>query len=210
MADPVLVVSLSRCGSSMACGVLAACGAEFGSDLRPADEYNPRGYWESLKGRKAFRRVIRPWEKRSEGIARWVPPSRAVRELRDAMAPHWSQATAMKIPVTWAFWPLIHAAYPKARWILVRRAVPDIVASSMRAPFMRAGGDSVEAWTEIVEASVARLVALLKTPVHAVEVWPDPRDPEVFRPMVEHAGLAWDETAVRDALDPTLWRGGAP
>jgi len=200
MRNPTIVVSLSRCGSSMVCGVLAACGARFGSPLKEADEFNPTGYWENLAARKTFKRTLKRWRRKPDPLAR------AAADMRSRMAGHWLDADTMKIPITWAHWPLIHAAYPRARWILVRREVPDIVASCIRAPFMR-GHDTPEAWTAWVEANVATLVALKETPINWVEIWPNPKDPDVFRPMVEHAGLTWDREAVEAFLQPDLWRG---
>lgn len=43
-------------------------------------------------------------------------------------------------------WPLWHAAFPKARWIIVRRPTEDIIASCIRTNFMRAHGTDKAAW----------------------------------------------------------------
>jgi len=214
MSPPVFVYGFSRSGTSMVCGVLAARGLDFGGDLRLADEYNPRGYWEAKGGRTTLKRFLRQHKFDGDGKRRypqWVAPPKAIKRLRRAMAPHWAQADALKIATDWLLWGTVHAAYPRARWVIVRRPVPDIVASCMRAPFITICPDGTpeEVWTAKIENEVRLLEALHASPCNTVEVWPDPRRPEVFREAVLHAGAVWDEEAVRAALDPSLWKGAA-
>lgn len=214
MSPPVFVYGVSRSGTSMVCGVLAACGLDFGGDLRPADQYNPRGYWEAKGGRTTLKRFLKRHKYDGQGkrhYPQWVAPPKAIEELRRAMAPHWAQADALKIATDWLLWGTVHAAYPRARWIIVRRPVPDIVASCIRAPFITICPDGTpeEVWTAKIENEVRLLRALHASPVNSIEIWPDPTQPEVFRQAVEHAGLAWDEDAVSAALEPSAWKGAS-
>ena len=214
MSPPVFVYGVSRSGTSMTCGVLAACGVRFGLDLRQPDQYNPRGYWEAKQGRQALKRFLKSIKHDIGGHRRdpsWVAGPKDIKRLRRKMAPHWKQADALKVATDWLIWGTVHAAYPNARWIIVRREVPDIVASCIRAPFISILPPDVplDAWTAEITEQVERLVDLHASPCNTVEVWPDPRRPEVFREAVLHAGATWDEEAVRAALDPSLWKGAA-
>jgi hypothetical protein len=44
----ILVLGMHRSGTSALTGTLAKLGASLPKDLMPANESNPRGYWESL------------------------------------------------------------------------------------------------------------------------------------------------------------------
>lgn len=48
MIDPIVVLSSPRSGSSMVCGCLAVHGVFVGKD-KPADDINPKGYFENLQ-----------------------------------------------------------------------------------------------------------------------------------------------------------------
>jgi hypothetical protein len=39
-----------------------------------------------------------------------------------------------------------------------------------------------------------------------VEVWPDPANPESFRPAIEHAGLTFDANKAAACVDPEKWQ----
>ena len=105
-------------------------------------------------------------------------------------------------------WPAWHAAFPGAKWVIVRRAPSKIVASCLRTSFMRAFGDDEDAWREWVRQHEQRFKAMRKA-VNAIEVRPDHyiRDPERFRPVAEHCGLTFRPELVTAAVDPELWHG---
>lgn len=56
----VLVVGPLRSGSNMVAGIFARHGVFFG-DCKPADELNPRGYFENVWLWEAFKRRPEPW-----------------------------------------------------------------------------------------------------------------------------------------------------
>ena len=48
MDNPIFVVGAPRSGTSLVAGIVDACGA-FGGRYRPANESNPRGYFENAR-----------------------------------------------------------------------------------------------------------------------------------------------------------------
>jgi hypothetical protein len=106
-------------------------------------------------------------------------------------------------------WPLWHRAFPRAKWVVVRRPAADIVASCLRTPFMRAYSGR-EGWALWVQQHEDRFEEMGRAGLDLVEVWPDRIVAGRFdrvRAAVEWAGLGWDDAAVRDFVDAKLWSG---
>ena len=107
-----------------------------------------------------------------------------------------------KLCLTWPCWD---RAFPDARWIIVRRDAKGIVGSCLRTPFMRAY-DTAAGWREWVKAHEMQFAAMRSAGLNVVEVWPDPANPESFRPAVEHAGLTFDAAAAAGCVDAERWQ----
>jgi len=117
---------------------------------------------------------------------------------------------SLKVVYTAGVFDLLHRGHLNVLWasaqlgdLLVVGVVsdPGVLAYKHRLP------------VENVQARMARLARLPFVDVIDVQPTTDPTPlleryrPDVFRPMVEHAGLTWDRAAVEAFLQPDLWRG---
>jgi hypothetical protein len=107
-----------------------------------------------------------------------------------------------KLCLTWPCW---HHAFPDARWIIVRRSAQGIIGSCLRTPFMKAYGNA-DGWQRWLDHHLAAFNAMRSAGLDVVEVWPDPANPESFRPAVEHAGLTFDANKAAACVDPEKWQ----
>jgi len=188
----------------MTCGVLEACGADFGKTIGPHPE-NPRGFYEHRDVRD---KVIKPILRRAGadplGQTKLPDPDQMPIEpnFRRAIESCLDGATAMKCAKAMLLWPLFVEHFPDARYVVVRRDRQQIVESCERTTFMKHRSN----WGAWHDGNLKRLEEV-KANLDAVEVWPDPTDPEVFREAVEHCGLEFDEDAVAATLIPEAWHG---
>jgi hypothetical protein len=106
-------------------------------------------------------------------------------------------------------WPTWHAAFPEARWIIVRRKDEDIVHSCMNTAFMNAyhtPSDWQEKWIDVHKL---RFREMHEAGLDVVETWPEQMiqgDFTHIEKLVRSFGLPWKEDAVRDFIAPELWR----
>lgn len=200
----ILVSGCARSGTSMTCAVLDACGADFGETIGPGPG-NPGGFFENKSLRET---LLKPYLRRLG----YQPSGRLPLPKSDELPPHpgWrtevkrrlGTAYAYKDAKTLAVWPIWAEAFPEARWVLVRRERLKIIDSIYRTPWMRLDADQARAF---VDAYLEKIDELKLAGVNWTEVWPDPGDPEVFKPAVEFCGLDWNPDAVRAVLRPEWW-----
>lgn len=109
-----------------------------------------------------------------------------------------------KIALTWPVW---YAAYPKARWVIVRRRTGDIVESCMKTDYMKAYDDK-EGWVEMVRHYEDRFVELISEGVDCKVIWPQRMvygDYSQVYELLDWLGLGW-RTEVLAYIDPKFWR----
>lgn len=93
-------------------------------------------------------------------------------------------------------WPLWAAAFPSAKWIIVRRADDDIVRGAMKHGHMN-GPKTPEEWrSQYLDVYKARFREMVADPGVAVwHVWPEHlADENVMRKMIDWLGLTWQES----------------
>jgi len=211
--DPILVTGFPRSGTSLVAGMLWQCGAWADTAGRKPDEHNPRGYFESPAMNGAQAGLSLRAVEGGEALGRaWGPATfrdRVVRALRVRgwlSGPWLFKATA--ICTSLDCW---RAAFPGARYVVVRRAQDECVASAMRVPMCRAYGDEAF-WRRAWEAYRPHLdrVAAEKA---ATTVWPGEllsaqvatgEVPEVWEQLAGCCGLEWGPAAAR-FVEPGLW-----
>jgi len=213
LKDPIIITGCARSGTSLTAGILAACGAEFGDTL-PGNEDNPKGFFEHKGVRE---NVIKRYLKRigADPLGqsplpprRDLPPYPGLREdvLRE-MRPttdNWAIKGA-KICLMWEEW---RNAFPKARWIIVRRPTKDIVASCMKTKFMRAHSDP-DGWSRWVDEHEKRFEDIHKSVQRSSMFYPELMMKGYLnyaRAAVDWCGLRWNESAVKAFIDPDSWR----
>ena len=69
-------------------------------------------------------------------------------------------------------WPLWAAAFPKAKWIIVRRRDHEIVKSCINTPFMSAY-DSEIGWLRMINNYLAKFQEMYDSGLQIREVWPE-------------------------------------
>jgi hypothetical protein len=197
-----LVTGAARSGTTLTTAVLAAHGARLG----PVNALN-----EHTGVREG---VLKPLLRAAGADPRGQHPLPSLNNLpaapdlrRDALAALGEANTYKdaKLCLTWRCWD---RAFPDARWIVVRRDREGIVGSCLRTPFMRAY-DTADDWRLWVDHHLAQFNAMRSAGLDMVEVWPDPADPESFRPAVEQAGLTFDAAKAAACVDPERWKASA-
>ena len=114
-------------------------------------------------------------------------------------------------------WPILHFAFPDAKWVIVRRRTADIVNSCIRTNFMRAfrqqqnqkavgAKDEAEGWLWWVHQHEMRFVEMMTEGLNCKVVWPGRMVRGDYKQMmetIEWLGLEW-KSEVLSFIDPKL------
>lgn len=212
---PILLTGAARSGTSMTAGILYLCGA-FGGAMSGPTQYNKRGMFENANIRN---KIVKPYLRRL-GVdplgQRPLPDVSSLtpyRSLRSSVCAIMQKEGYKKGP--WFYkgaklcliWPIWHKAFPKAKWIIVRRSDEDIINSCLHTGFMR-GYSTSEGWQYWVDEHKKRISEMKHSGMDVCEVWPSKfvaGDTSEIRGIVEDCGLLWNEDAVTDFITPALW-----
>lgn len=218
--QPILITGCARSGTSLIAGAVDRCGA-FGGNVLGPTPYNRRGQFEHVGIRDL---IIKPYLRDRLGVdplGQHPLPDR--RELPDL--PHLATKVFALLRHDgfdggpWYFkgaklgliWPVWARAFPDARWLIVRREREAIVRSCLRTPFMKAF-DTAEPWRQWVDHHLECFAEMRASGLAVREVWPEEALAgrfDALREAVEWTGLAWNEAAVRELVDPSLWHATA-
>jgi hypothetical protein len=105
-------------------------------------------------------------------------------------------------------WPLWHAAFPKAQWIVVRRNREQIISSCMNTGFMRAYKDR-KGWEKWIDIHEDRFTEMQEAGLKTYLVYPEEMIKGDFfniQNLIEDLGLSWREDKARALINPQLWR----
>lgn len=204
----ILVTGAARSGTSLVTKILQAHGAWLGQP----------GHVNQLYENTAIRqRILKPYLLRvgADPLGQRVLPDvarlpvhggllHAVRAV--LMGGREGAKLAYKDAKLCLVWPAWHQAFPKAKWIVVRRKRQDIISSCERTHFMRHRTN----WGEWVDQHELRFQQMRGGGLDLVEIWPSEfiSDPEKFRPVCDHAGLDFDPAKVTAAIDPERFENG--
>ena len=201
----------------MVAGIIQLCGA-YGGKVLGATRHNQRGQFEN---RQVTDTIIKPYLHMQGYDPMGQHPLPDVDHLfqfdnlRQRMEAifradgytggpwYWKGAKACLI------WPVIHKAFPEAKWVIVRRKDQQIVESCLRTGFMRKH-TTAEGWQGWVNAHKQRF-AEMKAATQVREVWPEKffvGDFLEIKGVVDWLGLEWNGNAVVDFVSPALWNGG--
>jgi len=217
--DPILITGCARSGTSLVAGIIDRCGAFGGGVLGPTP-HNKRGQYEN---REIVDRLVKPYlriqhldpmcQKPLPDPQNLLPYDNLEPEVRRILREDgyqdgpWYYKTAKAC----LMWPIWHKAFPKAKWVIVRRETEEIVESCMRTGFMRKRSTREE-WREWVRIHELRFQEMIDAEaIDVEEVWPR----EFFvgdflrvRDMIEWLGLEWKGDEVIEFVSPALWNGG--
>lgn len=211
---PILITGCARSGTSMTAGIVHLCGA-WGGAMRGPNMYNPKGMFENVA---IVNDLVKPYLRalKVDPLGQDpLPDTENVPIVQD-----WHLSVLMKLKEQgysgerWFYkgakncliWPVFHAAFPKAKWIIVRRDAEQIAASCLRTSFMRAFNNE-EGWLQWVKEHELRFQQMRDAGLNVIEVWPQEamNNLSLFRQMIEWCELDWKEREVIDFIDPGLW-----
>ena len=199
MTRPVVILSAPRSGSSLTAGLFAAHGFWTG-DCKPADRFNAKGYFEN--------RMI------DDAITRLYPGR--IYDRLEAMKPHpdWPEFIrgvhvwegyrdgpwlVKSNSFTWPLWACLDPIF-----VFPRRDVASVVRSAQRYFPLQYRQRS---WERIVRAHHAE-EQKAKAQHGGFDI-DTPRllsgDYAQFRAALDACGVAFDEKAAREFIDPGLW-----
>lgn len=220
MQDPILITGAARSGTSMTAGIVNICGA-FGGVLSGPNKNNKKGMFENNRIRQD---IAKPYLK-SMGCdplgQKPLPSNNQIFNISDDQARRWRLKIlkvfkdegyrqgyffykGAKICLYWYLW---HKAFPKAKWIIVRRDANDIARSCMQTSFMRAYRDVI-GWLGWVEEHEKRFEQMKLAGLNVKEVWPSKMikgDFEEIEGAISWLGLDYNEGLVRSFVEPALW-----
>jgi hypothetical protein len=105
-------------------------------------------------------------------------------------------------------WPVFHKAFPKAKWVIVRRSDMGIVHSCLRTGFMK-GYTTETGWLTWVLAHRLRFEEMKNAGLDVKEVWPsrmfDDKYLVEIKKLVNWLGLEWKHKEVSEFISPALW-----
>ena len=225
---PILITGCARSGTSLIAGIINLCGA-FGGKLVGPTRLNQKGMFENKKIRD---QLVKPFLKSmgADPLGQLPLPDRNVVKERASDAgviENWKHTInqimidqgykdglwfykGAKMCLVWAIW---HAAFPNARWIIVRRLDADIIASCKHTTFMLKCGDG-KGWQGWIDEHKRCFEEMHDSNLDITEVWSEnivSGDFEKLHSVIEKAGFCWNENAVKEFVEPKLFRqkGGA-
>ena len=219
---PIFVLGIPRSGTSMITGALHLCGAWIGATV-PGGPSNPEGFFENVALRE---RVLKPMLEHQGAdplgvralpeLDRLTP----LPELKQEVLRHLAQENYPGGDWAWLYkdckltlvWPVWRAAFPDARWIIVRRPPEDIVRSCLRTRFMNQHSLDPDFWRSWIGEYERRLEALKSSGVWWREIDSHAAvtsDLDPIRSLVNDLGLKWDEPSVRAFIKPQHWHASS-
>ncbi len=213
--SPILITGCARSGTSLIAGIIDASGA-FGGQMFGPNSFNARGMFENKYIRqemvKPYLSAIYadPMGQSPLPIASTVP---IVQDWNLVFTKRMVEEGYLDGPVFYKgakaclMWPVWAAAFPFARWIIVRRKTKEIVDSCLRTPFMRAW-DKASKWEDWVDHHKQCFREMKAANLNTFEVWPEniiKGDLSEVKDMLQWLDLDWDERRVVEMVSPELW-----
>ena len=218
---PLLCIGMPRSGTSMAMGILAACGLWIGT-MRPPTPQNPKGFYENYRLERRIAEVSLGLVGADPNGVNPLPKLRAFNDFPSIrnLADFELRGDGYTGDVPWGFkstkmtlsWPIWARAFPKARWLIVRRPPDQVVNSCLRTPFLRVRSANPEFWQSSVAVYQQRIDQLKASGLAydelcSTDILADDGVP--LRPIAEALGLSWNESRVRAFIEPSYWGGSS-
>lgn len=222
MTDPILVVGAARSGTSLVAGCVERCGA-FGGLVRPGNVANPKGYFEN---KRIVDEVVKPLLVAARGDRNGQSPL-PTKAAVEALVPEWTERVRTlvesimreegysdgpwyyKCPKLALVWQVFHAAFPRAKWLIVRRPDRLIAESCLRTHFMRAYRDLAD-WYQWLDVFKECFADMAYYNLDLREVWSDKiakGETKQLINAIEWCGLSWNSPAVLDFIDGSIYHG---
>lgn len=222
--QPILITGCARSGTSLSAGIIGLCGAWGGKTSGP-NKNNPKGMFENANIRNNF---VKPFLKSMGADPMGQNPLPDVEKCKlmsvDAIV-QWRKKILTEIysqgykgDQQWYYkgaklcliWPLWHRAFPKAKWIIVRRDGKDIAQACLKTSFMRAY-KTEEGWYKWIDHHKDRFLEMEQAGLDIRYVWPQKMidfDLMEIGITIAELGLKWNQQRVEDFIEPAYWSGG--
>jgi len=209
----------------MVAGIFDLCGA-FGGKLSGPNKNNQKGMFENSVIRNE---IVKPFFAAigADRLGQRPLPDRGIcrdKAVKYGFANEWQERVEKVMRNDgyggghWFYkgakmclmWPIWHAAFPRAKWVIVRRNDEGILQSCLRTPFMRAYRNS-EGWNVWLDAHKECFGEMLDAGLQIRTVWSDnvvAGDFVQIKDAIAWAGLRWDQAAVDEFVDPALYGQG--
>lgn len=221
---PILITGCARSGTSMTAGIVDLCGAWGGVTSGP-NKNNRKGMFENARIRNDF---VKPFltSIRADPMGQDpLPDIEKCKLISVSAVIQWRQKILAEIRdqgykgnQQWYYkgaklcliWPLWHRAFPKAKWIIVRRKSEDIIQSCLKTAFMKAY-NSERGWYKWVDRHKDRFLEMGQAGLNIRYAWPQKMidfDLTEIGITIAELGLKWNQEAVESFVEPAYWSGG--
>lgn len=222
--SPILITGCPRSGTSLVSGIIEMSGAD-GGEMYGECRANRKGMFENKKIReeicKPFLRSIAADPLGQDPL----PDIAEVKEFSDEFIVNWRERVLDIISnkkwrnneykEIWFYkgakmclmWPIWSRAFPKAKWIIVRRADEKIIESCLNTPFMRAFSTK-EKWQGWIDEHKKRFEEMKEGGLDITEVWAQnivSGEYSVIKSFIERNNLFWNEVIVDSFIAKELW-----
>jgi hypothetical protein len=217
---PIFITGCARSGTSLTAGIIQRCGA-WGGNVQGASRNNAKGQYENLDIRQHVVKMIlrnmnvdplgqNPLPK-IENVWRMINESDKLKKMIIGIITrqgyNGNDIWYFKGAKICLMWPLWHAAFPEAKWVIVRREDYDICSSCLRTPFMKAfnrrGG-----WQFWIDEHKKRFEEMSEFGLDLFEYWPFKAvegNFEQTKEMIDFLGLTYNEKEIKEFVTPDLW-----
>lgn len=222
MLDPIIIVGVPRSGTSMTAGVIEQCGA-FGGNT---DSNKKKRQFENITIQRDITKPFFITMKSSPTGHKNFPNIYKVKEVckNDTLVSNFRNAVISVInnqgykEGSWyikdsritLIWPIWNAAFPKAKWIIVRRDVEDIVRSCLRTDFMDTY-NTRSGWLSLVSEYERHFEDMYNSKLIIGEVWPQRMingDFAGIQLIINNLQLEWNKEKIMGFVEPKLWAKG--
>jgi len=221
--SPILVTGTARSGVSMIGGVIRLCGA-WGGRMENITDYDGRGSFENGEIRESIVKPLLRGIHADPTGQRPLPSIRECNRIAGKVAFTWRRRLEKIIvcqgyqgepifyvsPQSCLIWPIWAKAFPRARWIIVRRKDEDIISACMKTGYMTGYKDRI-GWAQWLEFHKQRFSEMIDANLNIFQIWPQRMirgKIGELRELIEQLELSWDDARVEDFIAPILWKGG--
>jgi hypothetical protein len=198
---PIFVTGVPRSGTTMIARVINCCGAFAGDGATSKKCMFQNKYIDQL--------IVKPYMERMGADPNGQFPLPNIDEISIPLnwrqkveniirAEHYVNGPWMykdtKMPLIWKVW---HNAFPKAKWIIVRRRTGDVIQSCLKTNYMNAYEDE-KGWIEWIHAYEKRFEEMMEAGIDLKVIWPERmcnNDFQQLYDIIEWTGLEWKEEA---------------
>jgi len=226
--DPIIITGAARSGTSMIAGVAHLCGAFKGDTGSGQHKNNAKGMFENLQIRNEIIKPllrdmdIDPKAQYPLQPKKQVIPAHMRNEILRIMLRQGYKGGRwmIKEPKITHCWPAFVYAFPRAKWLIVRRRDEEIIKSCMNTGFMNAYckantlreisvDNEQEGWQYWLNIHKQRFYDMIEQGVNARMIWPERMvngDYSEMMDVVDWMGLDWAQDSVHQFIEPRLWK----